>query len=111
MNFVLSKEFVKEFSDAVQREDNEYILETTQGLYPPDISSILDELSSKEAKYVFDLLSTEIGADILSDLDPDIREDFLTNFSANEIANLIEFIDSDDAVDIYINCLSSFVKR
>jgi magnesium transporter len=100
MNFVLSKEFVKEFSDAVQREDNEYILETTQGLYPPDISSILDELSSKEAKYVFDLLSTEIGADILSDLDPDIREDFLTNFSANEIANLIEFIDSDDAVDI-----------
>lgn len=100
MNFILSKEFVKEFSDAVQRQDSEYVLETTQGLYPADISSILDELTAKEAKYVFDLLETEMGADILSDLDPDIREDFLPNFTPNEIAELIEFIDSDDAVDI-----------
>ncbi|MDX5435819.1 MAG: magnesium transporter, partial [Pontibacter sp.] len=55
---------------------------------------------ANESKYVMDLLPPEVGAEILSDLDYDIREDFLDYFTSAEIARYVNLMHSDDAVDI-----------
>ena len=96
----LTTELLTAFEQAVRRRDNDYILHITANLYPADISAILHELNSADSKYVIQLLPPNVSADILSDWETDIRKDFLKLFNAEEIAAIVDYMDSDDAVDL-----------
>ena len=61
---------------------------------------MLYELNAEQSKYVLDLLDPEVGAEILSGLDSDIRTNFLKTFQSEEIAQYVNLMESDDAVDI-----------
>ncbi|MCC5946535.1 MAG: magnesium transporter [Bernardetiaceae bacterium] len=98
--FVLTKEFLEIFKNAVESKNDVYVNEITTGLFPADISTLLDEIDADGCKYVLDLLDKDVRADIISDLDPDIRKTFLKIYSPKEIAEFIDYTDSDDAVDI-----------
>jgi magnesium transporter len=69
-------------------------------MYPADITTVLYELNTEQSKYVLDLLDPEVGAEILSNLDSDIRTNFLKSFTTEEVARYVNLMDSDDAVDI-----------
>jgi magnesium transporter len=96
----LTTELLTAFEQAVRRRDNDYILHIIANLYPADISAILNELNSADSKYVIQLLPPNVSADILSDWETDIRKDFLKLFNAEEIAAIVDYMDSDDAVDL-----------
>ncbi|MCS7017764.1 MAG: magnesium transporter [Cytophagales bacterium] len=96
----LTAEWIAAFEQAVRNRDDDYILRITADMYPADISAILHELNSEDSKYVIQLLPPNVGADILSNLEPDIRKEFLQLFTAAEIAAIVEYMDSDDAVDL-----------
>lgn len=100
MQFELSKEFLDHFKKAIEDENEDFILELTNELHAADISTILHELNTVNSKYVFSLLGREVCANILKDLDEDVREKFLKTFSPEEIAGFIDFLDSDDAADV-----------
>jgi magnesium transporter len=69
-------------------------------LYPADISSILNELDAEPAHYLLSLLDESIGAEILANLDTADRTDFLKTFTSEQLAPLVNEMDSDDAVDV-----------
>lgn len=96
----LSTELLNKFEQAVRKRDDDYILRVTADLYPADISAILHELNGTDSKYVIQLLPPNVSADILSDLESDIRRDFLKLFNPEEIAAIVDYMDSDDAVDL-----------
>ncbi|MBC5994400.1 magnesium transporter [Pontibacter cellulosilyticus] len=96
----ITRDFIEQVEQAIERKDSEFILSTMGDMHPADITTVLYELDANESKYVMDLLPPEIGAEILSDLDYDIREDFLDYFTSAEIARYINLMHSDDAVDI-----------
>ena len=100
MTFELSVEFKDRFQQALDEQDNSFIQTSLEGVNPADISALLDEFDSVECKYVFDLLSSEIGASILEDLEKDVRQDFIQQFSASDLASYVELMDSDDGTDI-----------
>ncbi|WP_187261667.1 magnesium transporter [Pontibacter beigongshangensis] len=100
MHVEITREFITQVEEAIERQDKAFILESMTDLYPADITTVLYELDANESKYVMDLLPPEVGAEILSDLDYDIRTDFLDNFTSQEIARYVNLMDSDDAVDI-----------
>jgi len=100
MPFALSVEYKQRFQQALETRDSKFIVQSLETVNPADISALLDEFEGDECKYVFDLLSKEIGARILEDLEGDVREDFLKNFSAKELASYVELMDSDDGTDI-----------
>ncbi len=99
-HFELSKEFLERLERAVKEHDNNFIIDSLAPVNPADISTILDEFDAEDSKYIFDLLPVEKAAVILSELDEDVRKDFLKNFSSNEIAPYVDQLDSDDAVDL-----------
>jgi magnesium transporter len=84
----------------IENQANEEILLKLEELFPADITSILIELTTEEAKYLVLLIDTKLAAEIISTLDSDDRKKFLKNFTSKEIAQYINVIDSDDAVDI-----------
>lgn len=100
MPFELSVDFKERFQQALDDRDNQFITTSLSSVNPTDISSLLDEFDGEECKYVFDLLSLDVGAQILEDLEEGVREDFIKLFSAKELASYIELMDSDDGTDI-----------
>lgn len=100
MEFELTEELIDQLTTAVDARDAKLIQDQMNELMAPDISLILHELGIDEAKYVLQLLDKEFGAEIIRDLDEDFRKKFLKDFTSEEIAEYIEYIDSDDAVDI-----------
>ncbi|MEY3424763.1 MAG: hypothetical protein RL679_121, partial [Bacteroidota bacterium] len=53
-----------------------------------------------EAKYIYFQLEEDTQADVLMELEEDVRDRFLASLSSKEIAGQLENLDSDDAADI-----------
>jgi magnesium transporter len=101
MQFVLTKEYLSTLSDAIERQDKHYVRQMLDELYAADIAEILEEIDFEEAKFVFTLLDGEEAADVLMELEEDVREDFLENISSKDIARrYVDNLDSDDAADL-----------
>jgi magnesium transporter len=101
MQFVLTREYLNTLTDAIERQDQHYIRQMLDDLYPADIAEILEELDLEEAKYVFALLDGEEAANVLMELEEDVREDFLEDISSKDIAQrYVDNLDSDDAADL-----------
>ncbi|MTI33595.1 magnesium transporter [Xanthovirga aplysinae] len=100
MQFELSKEFLEWFKERVEIKESNEIFTSLDGANPADISTLLDEFGTSESKYVIDLLERDTGAEIIRDLDPDKRLNFLKAFEPLEIASYVSCLDSDDAADI-----------
>ncbi|WP_276497038.1 magnesium transporter [Pontibacter litorisediminis] len=100
MQVEITREYIEQVEEAIERQDREFILSTMEEMHPADIITVLYELDANESRYVLDLLPAEVGAEILSDLDDDIRSEFLDKFTSEEIARYLSLMHSDDAVDI-----------
>ncbi|WP_299760811.1 magnesium transporter [uncultured Pontibacter sp.] len=100
MQVEITREYIEQVEGAIERQDREFILSTMDEMHPADIITVLYELDANESRYILDLLPPEVGAEILSDLDEDIRNEFLDKFTSEEIARYLSLMHSDDAVDI-----------
>jgi magnesium transporter len=100
IQFELSKEFVDRFQRALDERDQKFILQSLEDVNPADISALLYEYNSEESKYVMGLLTLEIQAEIVNDLDADTRVNFLKIYNPAEITALVNLLNSDDAADI-----------
>lgn len=96
----INKYFLEAIERGVEDKNEQFIKESLEGLHAADINDILYELGTEQSKYVIDLLDVEVSAEILAELEEDVRSKFLKNFPAEELAILINHIDSDNATDI-----------
>ena len=100
MRFELTRDFLSELEEALVKNDIKWIEESIFNLHVADIASVIDELDNQSANFIYKLLDEERQADVLIELDEDIREDLLKTFSTKEIARQLENLDSDDAADV-----------
>ena len=100
MRFELTKEFLEDLRQAIESQDNPWIIEHIHDLHFADIADLLDQLNNEEAKYVYFQLTEDVQADVLMELEEDVRDRFLKSLSSKEIADQLENLDSDDAADI-----------
>ena len=98
--FELTQEFLERFGEAIETQNTAFILESLEGVNPADVTSLLNEFSSEESKYVLDILPVETSAEIINDLDQDVRAKFLQNYLPSEISKFVNQLDSDDGADI-----------
>lgn len=100
MQFQLTKEFLEILKEDIARFDRDTVSAKVGELYPADIAEILDEVTLKEAQFIFKLLEDELGSEVLMELDEDVREKFLASLSDYEIAEYVDQLDTDDAADL-----------
>jgi magnesium transporter len=100
MEFEVTQDFIHDIQEAIAGRNEAFIREKMEELHAADISGILQELDTEESRYILNLLNKELGAEIISSLDEDVRKKFLRAFSPQELAQYINYTDSDDAVDI-----------
>lgn len=101
MQFELTKEFIEEVQQLIEREEIRALKELTLELHPADIAETLKELSMDEAKYIYLLMEGDKASDVLVEIDEDDRKRFLSELPAEVIARqYIEYMDTDDAADV-----------
>lgn len=100
VEFELTKEFRDRFQVALDERDEDFVRKILEDVKPADIASLLYEFTSEESKYVMDLLSIDVQAEIISDLDTDTRKAFMKEYSVVEIIVLLNQLPSDDIADI-----------
>jgi magnesium transporter len=100
MNFKVTKDFIENIRQAVRQGDAYYIESILVDLHSADIAEIFESIDPQESKFILDLLEEELAAEVLTELEEEVRERLLRIMSSKEIAEQLEQIDSDDAADI-----------
>ncbi len=100
MQFKISKELIDQIELLIQNNDDPALFVLLNDMHHADIAEIFDELDIDNAIYVFKILDSETTAEILLELEDDVREKILRGLSAKEIAEELDELDTDDAADI-----------
>jgi magnesium transporter len=100
MEFKISKELIQQLEQLIQNKDDLQLGVLLNDLHHADIAEILDELDFDEATYIFKVLDSEKTAEILLELEDDLREKILSRLSPKEIAEELDELETNDAADI-----------
>ena len=100
MQFKISKELLVQIEQLIQQKNDKELESLLNDLHHADIAEIFDEIEIQEAIYIFKILDSEKTAEILLELEDDVREKILNGLSAKEIAEELDELDTDDAADI-----------
>ena len=100
MNLKVTKLLIAEIETLIQNNQAKKITEKLENLFPQDIAEIISLLDFKNANYLFQLFE-KINAEILIELEENLRDRLLANLSSKKIAeNVIENLETDDATDL-----------
>ena len=98
MQFDLTQRYLSDLKASIRSDDQALLKKGMEELHPADIAEILDALNKDESSALYSILEEEIAAEVLVELEEDVREYLLASFSSKEIADqVIDNIESDDA--------------
>jgi len=100
VQFEKTKEYVENLRNAIHANDVKWLEENVIGLHYADIADILESLDIDDAKYVYFHLNEDMQAGVLMEFEEHTRDRFLSQLTPEEIAQQLDNLDSDDAVDI-----------
>jgi magnesium transporter len=109
MDFKISKGFFKELKKFIRGKNKTELEILLHDMHHADIAEILEKLNFKSAIYLFKVLDSEKTAEILLELNEDLREKILNRLSPKEIAEELDELETNDAADIIAE-LSSLKK-
>ncbi len=100
MSEILNKEYLEQLQEAIDAKDLHFIKENVEELHYADIAALIYELEKEEANYLLSQLNTELASEVLSELEEDTRKEYFKNLPYEKLAEYIDLMDSDDAVDV-----------
>jgi magnesium transporter len=100
MEFKISKELIEQIEQLIESKNDRELESLLNDMHHADIAEILDELDFEDATYIFKILDSEKTAEILLELEDDLRENILSRLSAKEIAEELDELETNDAADI-----------
>ncbi len=100
MEFKISRTFFRELKKIIKSKDKVELDILLKDMHHADIAEVLEKLSFKNAIYLFKVLDSEKTAEILLELDEDLREKILNRLSPKEIAEELDELETNDAADI-----------
>ncbi len=100
MEFKISKELIQQLEQLIDQKNDRELEALLNDMHHADIAEVLEELELNDAVYIFKVLDSEKTAEILLELEDDIREDILSQLSPKEIAEELDELETNDAADI-----------
>lgn len=100
MEFKISKNLIQQIAKLIQDKNNQQLEILLNDIHHADFAEILDEVNINEATYIFQVLDSEKTAEILLELEDDLREKILSRLSSKEIAEELDELETNDAADI-----------
>ena len=97
----IDEEYIDKVKSFIEQKDAENVKALLIDLHPADIAELCNDLAPEEARFVYRLLDNETAADVLVEMDEDVRKEFLELLPSETIAKrFVDYMDTDDAVDL-----------
>ena len=97
----IDEEYIDKVKSLIEQKDAENVKTLLTDLHPADIAELCNDLGLEEARFVYRLLDNETAADVLVEMDEDIRKEFLELLPSETIAKrFVDYMDPDDSVDL-----------
>ena len=97
----IDEEYIDKVKSFIEQKDVENVKTLLTDLHPADIAELCNDLAPEEARFVYRLLDNETAADVLVEMDEDVRKEFLELLPSETIAKrFVDYMDTDDAVDL-----------
>ena len=97
----INEEYIDRVKNFIEQKDAENVKALLIDLHPADIAELCNDLAPEEARFVYRLLDNETAADVLVEMDEDVRKEFLELLPSETIAKrFVDYMDTDDAVDL-----------
>jgi magnesium transporter len=98
--YSLDRKAVAQILFAVDRDDREDLVALMDPLHPADIADLLEQINAFDRMRLIRLYDREFDGDILSELDESIREEVIGILSPQVLADAVRDLNSDDVVDL-----------
>ena len=72
----IDEEYIDKVKSLIEQKDAENVKTLLTDLHPADIAELCNDLGLEEARFVYRLLDNETAADVLVEMDEDIRKEF-----------------------------------
>ena len=97
----MNEEYIDIVKQLIDQKEGDQVKSYLINLHPADIAELCNELTPEEARFVYRLLDNETAADVLVEMDEDVRKEFLEIIPSETIAKrFVDYMDTDDAVDL-----------
>lgn len=85
----------------IETQDAEQAKRMLTSMHPADIAELCDELDVEEARFIYRQLDNETAADVLMEMDEDMRKELLDQLPSETIARrFVDNMETDDAADL-----------
>jgi magnesium transporter len=98
--YLLSRKNISAILYAVDIEDKTKLSELMDPLHAADIADLLEQINAFDRSRLIRLYDREFDGDILSELDESIREEVIAVLTPQVLAEAVRDLDSDDVVDL-----------
>ena len=96
----LNKQAVARIMEAVDTDDRDRLWQEMEPLHAADIADLLEQIGANDRRRLIALYGQEFDGDILSELDESIREEVIGLLTPEVLADAVRELDSDDVVDL-----------
>tara|TARA_B100001057_G_scaffold150195_1_gene150132 strand:+ start:6594 stop:7943 length:1350 start_codon:yes stop_codon:yes gene_type:complete len=99
--FEVDTSFINDLTCLIKKQDTNAISKKLQKVHTADIADIIENLTEIDAQFLFEIIENTKSAEIFIELEDEIRESILNEFSAKKIAKkIINNLESDNAADV-----------
>ncbi|MFU8776302.1 MAG: magnesium transporter [Roseovarius sp.] len=99
-NHPLTRALLSRIMYAVETQDREMLWAEMEPLHAADIADLLEQSNAYDRRRLIELYGQEFDGDILSELDDSIREEVIGLLTPQVLADAVRELDSDDVVDL-----------
>lgn len=96
----LRPEFVAEVREAIHSEDRETAISLVRDLHIADLADLFEVLPTEERRGLAGLVSEDVDARFLSELEPGAFEEVIEGVTPNVVARAVSALETDDAIHI-----------
>ena len=97
----LPDETIEAVREALDQGDVPQVESQLAALHPADVADILEICVGEERALLVQILGAHIDPEILSHLEPTVREEVIEQLGPENLARVLMDLDSDDAVEIF----------
>jgi magnesium transporter len=96
----LSRARISRIMYALDAQDRDLLWSEMEPLHAADIADLLEQINAYDRRRLIELYGQEFDGEILSELDESIREEVIGLLTPEVLADAVRELDSDDVVDL-----------
>lgn len=107
----IDNELLDNITTLIEEGAEKSLLNIFADLHPADIAEIINHIDFASAKYAFSILDRDTAAEVIIEIDENLREKILKDTDVKKITEIVDELHSDDATDIVSDLPENVAKH